>query len=132
MSLPCPEPVVQSLQLTCEKLEKLEARIGRTARWAIGIAVPVTVVILGAAISLYAQSERENVRLVAHMAVADMREESAKAVAQRQREVQGTLATTVARMDSVEENAKDFRETIRENNAILRDLSNRIGGGRLK
>jgi hypothetical protein len=124
----CPEPVVQSLQLTCERLEKLELRIVTTSRWAIGTAVPVIVAILGAAIALYAQSERESVQLISHIAVDEVREASAQNVRARQGEVKETLAATVARMTALEQNATDFRETLRENNSILRELAQRIGG----
>jgi len=126
----CPEPVVQSLQLTCDKLEKLEDRIARTTRWAIGITVPVIVIMLSSAITLYAQSERESVTLIAHMAVDDVREASAQAVRQRQSEVRELQASMLARLTAAEGNVTDIKDTIRENNTILRDLAQRIGSGK--
>jgi len=126
----CPEPVVQSLQLTCDKLEKLEDRIARTSKWAIGIAVPVIVIMLSSAITLYAQSERESVTLVAHLAVDDVREASAQAVRQRQSEVRELQASMLARLTAAEGNVTDIKDTIRENNTILRDLAQRIGSGK--
>ena len=123
----CPEPVRETLQLTCEKLEKLESRIGKTTRWAIGVAIPVIVVMLTAAISLYAQSERENVQLMSHIAVDEVREASAQNVRARQGEVKEVLAALIARVTSNEGNVIDIKETIRENNSILRELAQRVG-----